>query len=107
MYAYKFVGDIHSENCPNDYDWKQVVDKYKRGQGCNFGLDLLLEYGCIKYAGWCYVFHGDGELRRYLYLLGNGDTGVAWAPNVKLLEKGLGHKVQRAFWLDKEALQDD
>ena len=101
MYAYKCVGDMHSENCPNAYDLKQVVDKYKRGPGCNFGLDLLLKYGFVYFAGWRYVFHDVGELRRYLYLLGDGDTGVAWAPNVKLLEKGLGHKVQRAFRLGK------
>lgn len=100
MTTYKFVNqNSGSQICPNDYDYKQILEKYKIGGYCNFGMDSLLKFGFICYAGWRYNFRD--ELHRYLYLTATGDTGTAWAPNVKLLERNLHHKIKRAFRLDK------
>ena len=99
MFTYKF-SDVKSDTCPGDYDYAQIRKKYESGSCCNFGMERLLAYGFIDYLGWRYVFHDKGELRRYLYLLDNGDTGTGWAPSIKLLERNLHHKVVRAFRID-------
>jgi hypothetical protein len=98
MIAYKFSSALKvGETCPNNYDYNQILKKYESGSYCNYGMDTLLRGAYIDYMGWRYVFHGKGELKRYLYLLADGTTGTAWAPNVKLLERNLHHKVMRAF----------
>ena len=96
MYAYKFNKNLPETECPGAYDYKRIRKKYEDGGHCNFGMDKLLRWGYIEYGGWRYIFHDRGELKRYLYLLDNGDTGVGWAPTIKLLERNLHHKVHKA-----------
>ena len=99
MYTAKLwnCGPLTPEKPPREYTFNQIKDIYKR-QG--WGIENLLKYGYYLELGWTYNFRDKGELKHYLYDSSVG-TGKAWAPNVKLLEKALGHKVYRAFALNE------
>lgn len=81
------------------YTYEEIKQKYKNG-AWYFEINNLLHQGYIIEMGWIQDF--QDELNIYLYWSSAG-TGIAWAPNVKLLEKALCHKVFRAFNLKKKS----